>query len=131
VSKRRDKKARKKVVVRQKANLERAFEPVATPSGVDIREEATKLAREIKQTHSSVERIIWFPDDSELRIIELDPDTIKSPTEEIEPFYFDSTASLPVPSGIAIIRPDEYGDLILPEDWGKWEDGQELKVENE
>ena len=124
-------KGRQKKVIRKKPNLERVLKPVPKPPGLDMGEQAKKLAREIKQTHSSVERIIWFPDSSELRIIEIDPITIKSPTGEIEPFYFDSTASLPVPSGIAIIRPEEYFELNLPEDWGKWEDGKELEVEGQ
>jgi hypothetical protein len=128
---RRDKNRRKKNAIRKKQNLERDFKPVPTPANLDMRERAKKLALEIKQMHSSVERIIWFPDSAELRIVEIDTNTIKPPTEEIEPFYFDSTSSLPVPSGIAIIRPEDYRRLHLPKDWGKWEDGQELKVENE
>jgi hypothetical protein len=133
MSKNRNKKTRIKGGIRKRPNLERVFKAVPTPPGFDIAEQARKLALEIKQTHSSVQRIIWFPDDAELRILEIDANTIKSPTKVIEPFYFDSTASLPVPSGIAIIRPEEYRDpdLRLPKDWGKWEDGQELEFENE
>lgn len=128
---RKHKKQQKQKVGRKKPNLERTVEPVPAPVDLNMREQAEKLAHEIVQTHSSVQRIIWFPDSSELRIIEIDTNTIASPTREIEPFYFDSTASVPVPSGIGIIRPEEYGDLVLPQDWGSWDDGLELKVENE
>lgn len=131
MSKKRDKKTRKKSAPWRNRKLERVFKPVPSPSDLDIGEQARKLALEIRETHSSVERIYWFPDDSELRIIEIDANTVGSPTKEIEPFYFDSTAALPVPSGIPLIRPEEYGKLRLPDDWGDWEDGQELKVENQ
>lgn len=128
MSKKRKNKAQKKDVIWARKKPERVFEPVPTPDHLDIRQQAEKLALEIKETHSSVEKIYWFPDNSELRIIEIDTNTVQSPTREVEPFYFDSTASLPVPSGIAIIRPEEYGNLRLPEDWGDWKDGQELEV---
>lgn len=128
MSKKRNKKPRPSGPIRKPKNLERILKTVPTPPDLDMREQAKKVALEIRQTHSSVERILWFPDNSELRIIEIDGNTIKSPTTEIEPFYFDPTASLPVPSGIAIIRPDEYGELLLPEGWGDWSDGLEVEV---
>jgi hypothetical protein len=128
MSKKRNKKSLKMNTIGKHKKPVRVFQPAPTPSNLDIREQAKKLALEIKQTHSSVERVFWFPDDSELRIVEIDTNTIESPTNEIEPFYFDSSVSLPVPAGIAIIRPEEYGKLLLPEDWGDWKDAQELEV---
>lgn len=73
-------------------------------------------------------KIYWFPHDDEVRLIEIDENTVASGTDRVEPFYFDSTATDPVPSGVAIIRPDEYGKLDMPEGWGDWDDGQELEI---
>ncbi len=91
-----------------------------------IKEQARKLAAEARETDPSITKIFWFPHDQEVRLIEADEDTIKSLTGHAEPFYFDSTAEIPAPSGIAIIRPDEIGKLKTPEGWGDWENGQEL-----
>ncbi|MFH0821201.1 MAG: hypothetical protein V2B18_00490 [Pseudomonadota bacterium] len=91
-----------------------------------ILEQAKKLALEARETDPSITKIYWFPHDQEVRLIEADENTIKSLTGRVEPFYFDSTAEIPVPSGIAIIRLDEVGELEMPRGWGDWKNGQEL-----
>jgi len=91
-----------------------------------VLEQAKKLASEARETDPNITKIYWFPHDQEVRLIEADENTIKSLTGHVEPFYFDSTAEIPVPSGIAIIRPDEVGKLEMPKGWGDWENGKEL-----
>ncbi len=91
-----------------------------------ILEQAKKLASEARETDPNIRNIYWFPHDQEVRLIEADENTIKSLTGQVEPFYFDSTAEIPVPSGIAIIRPDEVGKLEMPKGWGDWKNAEEL-----
>ena len=47
-----------------------------------------------------------------------------------EPFYFDPSPAddLPVPSAVALIRSDEFGQLELPEEWGPWDAARELEI---
>ncbi|MFH1113181.1 MAG: hypothetical protein V1792_04610 [Pseudomonadota bacterium] len=93
-----------------------------------ILEQAKKIALEAKETDSNISKIYWFPHEEEVRLIEIDENTVESLCGCVEPFYFDSTAEVPVPSGIAIIRADEFGKLEMPNGWGDWKDGQELVV---
>ncbi|MFH0825100.1 MAG: hypothetical protein V2B18_20300 [Pseudomonadota bacterium] len=96
-----------------------------------VRGQAVKLAAESKVSVPTVKTILWFPDDDEVRLIEVDENTVTTVSGQVEPFYFDASPAddLPVPSGIAIIRPEERGRLTMPTGWGNWEDGQELDVE--
>ncbi len=93
-----------------------------------VLEFAKKLAADSRELDPHVVKVLWFPDDREVRLIELDENTMESFSGCVEPFYFDSTADIPVPSGVAVIRPDEYGKLTMPEGWGSWEDGRELEI---
>lgn len=93
-----------------------------------IFEEAQRLALEAKQSDPSITKVYWFPHEEEVHLIEVDENTVESGSGRVEPFYFDPTESDPVPSGVAVIRPDEYRKLILPDEWGNWDDGQELEV---
>jgi len=90
--------------------------------------EARRLALEATEYDPDIRKIYWFPHEEEVHLIEIDENTVASGTGHVEPFYFDSTATEPVPSGIAIIRPDEYGKLHMPEGWGDWDDGEELEI---
>jgi len=94
----------------------------------EIEEQAKKLATESKRSEPDIIKIIWFPDDDEVRLIELDENTVVSLSGQVEPFYFEPEEDITVPSGIAIIRPEEYRKLVMPEGWGNWEDGIELDV---
>jgi hypothetical protein len=95
-----------------------------------IREQAEMLAAESKKSEPDIDRIYWFPHDSEVHLIQINDKTVTSGSGEVEAFYFDASPEddITVPSGIAIIRPDEYGKLTLPEGWGDWEAGQELEI---
>jgi hypothetical protein len=94
-----------------------------------VQEEARRLASEAKESDSSISSIYWFPHDEEVHLIMIDSNLVPSGAGHVEPFYFDSTATDPVPSGIAIIGPEEYRNLRMPRGWGDWDDGQEIKLE--
>jgi hypothetical protein len=66
--------------------------------------------------------IYWFPHDTEVRLIELTPTIPASGDGRVHPFHFRPKPGLQLhaPSGIALIRPDEFGKLELPSDWGDW-----------
>jgi hypothetical protein len=91
---------------------------------------AKMLAIESKKSEPDIAKIYWFPDDSEVRLIEIDEKTVTSLSGRVQAFYFDAAPedNINAPSGIAIIRPDEFGKLTLPEGWGDWKDGEELDV---
>ncbi|MFH0826123.1 MAG: hypothetical protein V2B18_25510 [Pseudomonadota bacterium] len=91
-----------------------------------ILEEARKLAEEAKASDSSISTIYWFPHDEEVHLIMIDENLVPSGEERVQPFYFDSTVTDPVPSGIAVIGPAEYQRLRLPRGWGSWDDGQQI-----
>ncbi len=96
-----------------------------------IREQAVMLAEESKRSEPQIIKLYWFPDDEEVHPIGISENTIKTRSGEVEAFYFPAEPdhNITVPSGIAIIRPDEYKELNLPEGWGGWTDGTELEIE--
>lgn len=97
----------------------------------EIKKQAVLLARENKKAEPGIESIYWIPSTTEVRLIEVESDTAKCLSGAVEPFYFEPspTDGLPAPSGVALIRPEEFGKLELPADWGSWEDAEQLEVE--
>jgi hypothetical protein len=93
----------------------------------EIRRYAQFLAQEAWDADDGVQAIYWFPDEHEVRIIEACHNTVVSLSGCVEPFYFNATEEVPFPSGIAVIRPQEVGNLTMPEGWGKWEQGIKLR----
>jgi hypothetical protein len=95
-----------------------------------VLEQAKILARESMKSEPDISKIYWFPDDREAHLILVEENTFTSESGEVQAFYFDASPedNITVPSGIAIIRPDEIGDLTLPKGWGDWKDGVELDV---
>jgi hypothetical protein len=100
-------------------------------TGDEIKKQALLLARENKKAEPGIESIYWIPSTTEVRLIEVESDTVKCLSGAVEPFYFDPAPAdgLPAPSGVALIRPDEFGKLALPANWGSWEDAELLEVE--
>ena len=94
-----------------------------------MREQAELMAKDSKSSDPDVIKIYWFPHDKEVHIIEISDNTAPSGTA-VSPFYFGPVPEegLTEPSGIAIIKPEEYGKLELPPDWGTWDDGVELET---
>lgn len=95
-------------------------------TALDVKKEALRLALENKRAEPRIQAFYWFPDATEVRLIEIEPNTI--PSEFVEPFYFNSTSDFPAPSGIAIIRPEEFRKAKLPEDWGTWDNAEPLEI---
>lgn len=96
----------------------------------DIERQAKLLARENRQAEPDIKTIYWFPDDNEVRLVEVLP-TIP-PSGQVQPYFFRAAPkdNLPAPSGIALINPNDV-KLPPPEGWGRWEDAVELELEDE
>jgi hypothetical protein len=96
----------------------------------EIREQAVRLARENKRAEPGIVRVYWFPDENEVRLLELEAGIPPSAGDTVEPFHFAPSPrdNLRAPSGIALIRPDEFRKLELPEDWGDWDRAEELEI---
>ncbi len=92
-----------------------------------IEQQARYLARKNREADPSITGIYWFPSNEEVRLVEIVPN-IPPSGDSVEVFYFrsDSAHQLPAPSGIALVRPDEFGAKPLPEEWGDWDDGVEI-----
>jgi hypothetical protein len=88
----------------------------------DIKTVAGRLAEMNAQAEPNIEEIYLFPDQEEIRLIELDSSTISS--RQITPFYFapDPAGGIPYRFGIALIRPEEKDILSPPIQWGNWSD---------
>ena len=104
---------------------------MVTKNADRIRELAISLARENKKGEPGITRVFWFPDEQEVRLIELEDGIPPSVGGVVEPFYFEPSLrdNLPTPSAIALIRPDEFRCLELPEGWGDWDGATELEIE--
>jgi hypothetical protein len=88
-----------------------------------IEQQARYLAAENRESDPDITDVYWFPDEDEVRLIEVNETVPKSSEEEgVQPFYFRPTpaSKLPAPSGIALVRSDEVGRLRLPTKWGDW-----------
>ncbi|HEY4329088.1 MAG TPA: hypothetical protein VGN88_05075 [Phycisphaerae bacterium] len=97
-------------------------------ANTDALEMAKYLAEENRKDDPSVKRVVWFPDGGFVRLVVLSEDSPISDDGSLHPFYYRASPAhrLPLPSGVAIIRPDEYGKLSLPADWGTWDTAQDV-----
>ncbi len=95
-----------------------------------IKEQAIRIAKENKTADPQIDEVYWFPSEDEVRLVELEENFITSASGCLEPFYFSASPEdeLPVPSGIAIIKKEEYKKITLPQGWGKWSDAEKLEV---
>jgi hypothetical protein len=93
-----------------------------------IEKQARLLAEENRKADLDIGRVFWFPDESEVRLVELSEQMPASADGELHPFHFRAAPQddLPAPSGVAIIRPDELNRLKLPARWGSWSDALEV-----
>lgn len=93
-----------------------------------IEQQARLLAADNRQAEPDITGIFWFPDDQEVRLVELTDQVPQSLDGEVHPFYFRPSVqdNLPVPTAVAMIRADEFGRLRLPANWGDWGDAIEL-----
>jgi hypothetical protein len=93
-----------------------------------IKKIALYLAGENKKAEPGIIKILWFPHDEEVRLIEVEENIPYGNIDEVEPFYFGPSLDVPAPLGIAIIHSKEYRQLKLPDNWGSWEDAEELET---
>ena len=92
-----------------------------------IRRMALDLARSNKLAEPEIIKIYWFPDDHEIRLVEVERTLSPSTSDYVEPFYFSASPRdlLLAPSAIALIRSDEAESLQLPDAWQqKWGDAE-------
>jgi len=96
----------------------------------EIEQQARLLAADNRQADPDIIEVLWFPHESEVRLVELHK-TVPSIEGDtvIQPYYFRASPKdqLPAPSGIALIRPEEKGKLELPPDWeATWDDARKI-----
>ena len=96
----------------------------------DVERQAKLLARENRKAEPQITGIYWFPDEKEVRLVEVLP-TIPVSGLTMQPFFFKPAPddNLPAPSGIALIRPEELRHIQLPANWGNWDSAIELPEE--
>jgi len=96
-----------------------------------IERQAKILAKDNREFEPEITAVYWFPDDDEVRLVEVIPSVPVSPDKVLHPFFFRPSPEddLPSRSGIALIAPEEEGQIILPGDWGSWSDAIKLEVE--
>lgn len=97
-------------------------------TNVTIEKQARFLARANREDEPYITKIYWFPDDQEVRLVELHGDVPPAEDKKVHPYFFRPSPAdgLPAPSGVALIRPEEYRKLELPSSWGGWERAVEL-----
>ena len=68
--------------------------------------------------------VYWFPADHELRVLVTATDMDPSPDGQTGASRFRPDPERPddVAEVISVIRPEEFGNLELPSQWGKWQD---------
>ena len=81
-----------------------------------------------RQAEPDITKVFWFPDDQEVRLLELTEQVPIALDGEVHPFYFRPSPKddLPLASAIAMIRAEVFGKLKLPGEWGSWSDAVEL-----
>lgn len=95
-----------------------------------IKRLARRLAAEHMRAEPGIRKVYWFPHEGEVRLVEVEDNLPPSESVALEPFYFEASPShgVAAPSCVALIRPDEFGKLDLPEEWGGWESARELET---
>lgn len=89
-----------------------------------VEQQARMLAEDNYHAEPDIEKVYWFPDEQEVRLVELTELIPISFEGEVQPFYFRASPQddLPVVTAVAMIRPNEFGHLRLPDAWGQWDD---------
>jgi hypothetical protein len=93
-----------------------------------IERQARLLAVDNRRAEPDISKVFWFPDEQEVRLVELTDQVPHSLDGQVHPFFFRPSPQdqLPAPSVIAMIRVKEFGKLNLPAGWGSWDDAVEL-----
>ncbi len=98
------------------------------PINPAVETQAKRLAADNRQAEPDITRILWFPHEQEVRLIEVTEQIPVTDDGQVHPYYFGASPNydLPLPSAIAMIREDEVEKLKLPDEWGNWADAVEL-----
>jgi hypothetical protein len=97
----------------------------------EIERQARLLATDNRRAEPQITQIYWFPDDNEVRLVEVLPTVPASGDGRVHPYFFRPSPidNLPAPSGVALVRPDEVRQAQLPPNWGNWNDAVELEID--
>jgi hypothetical protein len=84
--------------------------------------DAKRLAVANARKEPSILETYWFPEYSEIRLVQVDQSTTAS-CGAAQFFYFkpDPSHGLNFPSRIAIVQPNEFRALQLPTGWSGWD----------
>jgi len=95
----------------------------------EVERQAKYLAADNRQVEPDITKVYWFPDDNEVRLLEITEIVPLTSDGEVHPFYFRASPidDLPLPTAVAMIRAEEFGKLKLPDQWGAWDDGIPLE----
>lgn len=95
----------------------------------EIERQARFLANENMQADPDIQAVYWFPNQYEVRLVEVSPSIPSSTDNRVHPFYFqpDPISNLTVASSVALVRPQEVKSSTLPDGWGEWQHVQLLK----
>lgn len=95
-----------------------------------IEDQARLLVKDNQDADPSITNVYWFPAADEVRLLELTSDIPISPDGTVHPYRFGPSPrnKLRFPSTIALIRPEEFGQLQLPKGWGTWRKAKELAL---
>jgi hypothetical protein len=95
----------------------------------EIERQARLLADENMDADPDIEAVYWFPNQDEVRLVEITPSIPTSTDNRVHPYYFrpDPASNFPAPSGIALIQPQEFKASTLPERWGDWNQAKLIK----
>ena len=87
---------------------------------------ARKMAAANVEAAPETKAVYMFPDEKEIRLIEIDPTTL--PSAEVVPYYFGAApkSGIPFRSSVALIRPEEAFRLAPPPGWGTWKDAVQI-----
>ena len=94
-----------------------------------MRATARMLADAAREAEPATLKVLLFPSADEIRLLYVDCTGRPTLQEEtIAPYYFgpNTRSGIRYPSAIALIRPEEEGNLRLPNGWGTWEDLETL-----
>lgn len=97
--------------------------------GTSIFDAAKALVSANVEAEPEIVRAYLFPSDREIRLIYVDPTTSPlSAGERVAPYYFGSNRAegLQYRAAIALVRPSEENNSLLPEGWGSWGDAKTL-----
>ncbi|MDB5289176.1 MAG: hypothetical protein JWL69_417 [Phycisphaerales bacterium] len=97
----------------------------------EIERQAKLLAKENRKGEPDITSVYWFPDENEVRLVEVLPSVPASHDRRVHPYFFRPAPQdgLPAPSGVALIGADDFGKLQLPPNWGDWNSAVELEDE--